>query len=158
MCVVKVKWHEEPNYFTGHIRSVAKLSRWPYIIYMILWLTIFARVYTILNHEDYLWWKYETCKIIHVSTCRQASWLVVKHCLFTLHYERRLDIPVLMYVHHFGMCFSTVYSTKTYPDRMSDVIYRRDTILHIKVCFTHIMHVVFFFKDDRATSCNLLQK
>jgi hypothetical protein len=76
MCVVKVKWHEEPNYFTGHIRSVAKLSRWPYIIYMILWLTIFARVYTILNHEDYLWWKYETCKIIHVSsslmTCCQA--------------------------------------------------------------------------------------
>jgi hypothetical protein len=149
MCVVEVKWHEEPNYFSGHIRSVAKLSRWPYIIYMILWLTIFARVYSILNPEDYLWRKYETCNIIHVSTslmtCCQALFV-------TLHYERRLDIPVLMYVHHFGMCFSMVYSTKTYPDHMSDVIYRRDTILHIKVCFTHIMHVVFFFEDDRATS------
>jgi phosphoethanolamine N-methyltransferase len=39
-------------------------------------------------------------------------------------------------------------TAKTYPDHMFDVIYSRDTILHIQVCFTHIMHVVFFFQDD----------
>lgn len=37
-------------------------------------------------------------------------------------------------------------TTKTYPDSTFDVIYSRDTILHIQVCMTHIVPIrVFFF-------------
>ena len=48
-------------------------------------------------------------------------------------------------------------TTKTYPDHTFDVIYSRDTILHIQVRFTHTMHVlsiwsVFFLLDDGATA------
>ena len=36
-------------------------------------------------------------------------------------------------------------TTKTYPDNTFDVIYSRDTILHIHVCFKYILFQIYTF-------------